>query len=534
MTQVEGLSAERVGTVSGTRASFAPRARLLWVTGFALATAVLFLCYLRASMVQPVTSDGASNALQAWDMLHGNLLLHGWRLSDVSFYSTELPEYALVELVRGLGPADVHVAASLSYVLLVLFAGVLAKGRATGREGWVRLLIAIGIMVAPEAGKGSLIFLLSPDHTGTEVPMLLIWMLIDRGPRRWYVPVITGVALAWVAVADSIVLLVGVVPLAVVCGVRAYRGVVQRGEPPRDHWFELSLGGAALLSYPAASVALKMIHALGGFASVHPPNRLALSGLWGQHLELTGEGILGIFGADPTGRTLGLQTGLILLHLVGLALVAWALWSTIRRFFRCEDLLAQALAVAIVVNVVAYTFTALPISYWSTREIAGVLPLGAVLAGRTLAGRVIDAKLVPLLAVVALGYMLSLATLAVAPPEPAHDQALANWLTAHHLTAGLGSYAEGNSTTLDSHGAVQLRAPNWHHGRPTVPAYESNIAWFDPRTHDATFVVSTQQDAGFFIPYRWVTTAFGPPATTYHYGPWTIWVWNKNLLTDVR
>ncbi len=67
-------------------------------TGRALAwtaaAAVLFACYLRVSWTQPVNSDGAANALQAWDMLHGNLLLHGWSLSDVSFYTTELPQYA--------------------------------------------------------------------------------------------------------------------------------------------------------------------------------------------------------------------------------------------------------------------------------------------------------------------------------------------------------------------------------------------------------------------------------------------------------
>ena len=29
-------------------------------------------------------------------MLHGNLMRSGWTLSDVSFYTTELPEYVLV------------------------------------------------------------------------------------------------------------------------------------------------------------------------------------------------------------------------------------------------------------------------------------------------------------------------------------------------------------------------------------------------------------------------------------------------------
>jgi hypothetical protein len=66
--------------------------------------ATLFTCYLRQSRTISVGSDGASQVLQAWDMLHGNPLLHGWRLTDVSFYSTELPQYAMLELIRGLSP----------------------------------------------------------------------------------------------------------------------------------------------------------------------------------------------------------------------------------------------------------------------------------------------------------------------------------------------------------------------------------------------------------------------------------------------
>ncbi|MBV9381188.1 MAG: hypothetical protein JOY82_23600, partial [Streptosporangiaceae bacterium] len=96
------------------------RPRLLWCAGFLFSGVALFWCYLWQSRTFPVNSDGASNALQAWDMLHGNVLLHGWYLSDVSFYTTELPEYMLVEAVRGLGPDVVHICAALTYTLLVL------------------------------------------------------------------------------------------------------------------------------------------------------------------------------------------------------------------------------------------------------------------------------------------------------------------------------------------------------------------------------------------------------------------------------
>ena len=82
-------------------------------------------------------------------MLHGNLLLRGWWLSDVSFYTTELPEYMLVELARGLNPRVINAAGAATYTLLLALAAWLAKGRATGTAGLLRVLIAGGIMLAP-------------------------------------------------------------------------------------------------------------------------------------------------------------------------------------------------------------------------------------------------------------------------------------------------------------------------------------------------------------------------------------------------
>ncbi len=141
--------------------------------------AVLFFCYWRQSLASPLSSDGAGNALQAWDILHGNLLLHHWWVSDVSFYTTELPQYAAIEALLGLGTWVVHVGAAMTYTLLVLLAALLAKGRARGREGLARALLAGGIMLAPQLSATS-VLLLSPDHTGTAVPLLVIWLFIDR------------------------------------------------------------------------------------------------------------------------------------------------------------------------------------------------------------------------------------------------------------------------------------------------------------------------------------------------------------------
>ena len=44
----------------------------MWLAGSVLVAVVLFFVYLRLSRTYAATSDGADQALQGWDMLHGN------------------------------------------------------------------------------------------------------------------------------------------------------------------------------------------------------------------------------------------------------------------------------------------------------------------------------------------------------------------------------------------------------------------------------------------------------------------------------
>jgi hypothetical protein len=520
-----------------------------WVQAcaFAAVSIAAFLLYLRLSRTQAVSSDGASNALQAWDMLHGNLLLKGWTLSDVSFYTTELPEYMGIELVRGLNADVVHVAAAITYTLLVLLAGLLAKGKATGWEGWTRLGIAAGIMLAPQFGNGDFILLLSPDHVGTQVPLLLIWLLVDRAPQRWYVPVTVGLLLAWAQVADRLVVPLGVVPLAAVCLIRTYQGRLQQHEPlaggpggpaPRASTVracDMALAAAAIASVVIADIAVKLIHDSGGY-TLKPLNsmNLAPGAALPAHFWQTLEGVLGLFGADFFGQQLGVSAVLALLHLVGLTLAAWAFAVAIRRFVSTSEIIAGVLAAAIAINLTTYLFSTLSDNYWATREIAAVLPYGAVLAGRLLAKRLIDARMVPALGIAALCYAIALGYGAAQPSVPAANADLAGWLEAHHFTVGLSNYGQANSITLDSGGQVQVRAPSVSHGLTMIP-YESKASWFDPRLHDANFVVTVGplNPTGPSLYYE-ARTRFGPQAQTYYVGRYIIMTWHKNLLADLR
>src|SRR5271157_372698 len=80
------------------------------LAAYLLSGAVLFSAYLRLSETYSLNSDSANILLMGWDLLHGNLLLHGWYMSDVSFYPTELPQYALLVGILGLHMQTAHVA----------------------------------------------------------------------------------------------------------------------------------------------------------------------------------------------------------------------------------------------------------------------------------------------------------------------------------------------------------------------------------------------------------------------------------------
>jgi hypothetical protein len=491
-----------------------------------LAAAVLFTCYWRQSRTQPISSDGAANALQAWDMLHGNLLLHGWMLSDVSFYTTELPQYMLIEVVRGLGPEVVNIGAAMTYTLLVLLAGLLAKGDAGGREGLTRFLLAAGIVLAPQLSATSTL-LQAPDHTGTAVALLVVWLVIDRARPHWYVPVAVCVMLAWIMTADLIVLLTGIVPLVLAAGARAVRALARGGEPS---WHELSLAGAAILAALIGWAAPLLIRAAGGYTVAPVPRKIVGIHRLPGAAQVTFHAVLNIFGANVFGVHSAAVLAFAVLHLAGVALAAWAACLAVLRFFRARELLVPAFAVAIAVNLGAYLIT--PQILAAMREIAAVLPLGAVLAGRLLAGQILRLRLRPVLMVVAAGYLAALGYAAAQPSVPAMNQPLATWLASHRFSHGLGGYWQAGSTTVDTGALVSVSSVEVSGGRLVPGTWETSTLDYNPSRRSADFVV-VQNSGNYATP--WLRGAaistFGPPDRTYVVGRYTIMTWHENLLT---
>ena len=518
------------------------RRRWLAAAGFAVFAAALFTVYLRLSRTSPENSDQANILLAASDMLHGNLLLHGWYLTDVSFYTTELPQYALLEIFFGVHANTAHIAAAMTYTLAVVLAVLVARGGFTSRAAVIRMAIAAGIMLAPQLGVGVAALLLSVGHIGTSVPVLLIFLLLDRAPRRWYVPVLTALGLAWALIADDLVLIIGVVPLALVCALRVAEAAVRerglaRGLAARR--YELSLIGAAGVAAGLAWVAERVLRALGGY--ILHPIRFTFTTHYSWATLHVLWAVPRIFGADYRGLA-GAPYYIALLHWVSLALVGLALLLAAWRFFAGAALVDQVLPIAIAGNIVLFVTTTA--GSQGPHEIAAVAPFGAALAARMLgpqaarerAGRALARRTRAVaygagLAVL-LGYLWGLGHDVSQPAAPPDGTQVASWLEAHHLRYGLGGYWQSSIVTVDTGGQVKVRAVV---GITAMEPYLwlAKSSWYDPAAQQANFVVLDSTPGYlYWEPRAVVAKVFGRPAREYNVGPFTVMVWDRNLLSS--
>jgi hypothetical protein len=554
---------------------------------FAAAAVALFTAYLRLSQTYPENSDEANILLMAGDLARGNLLLSGWDVSDVPFISTELPEIALLVKVFGLHLNTAHIAAALTYTVVVGMALLLARGRAGGPAAVAAMAVALAVMLAPQPGIGVFVLIFSVGHIGTAAPVMLTWLVIDRAarpaasgaggaggpggpdgaggwdgpggaggqpgtspggtpagaaPRRWPVPVTVAALLAWALMADPLVLVIAVFPLLAVAAVRlagglsgplrAHESVLGRLRAALRHGrLEASLVPAAAAACLAAACGGRLVRAAGGYAQPSVPFALDPVGTWYAHSLVVLHGLLAMFGAFCVpGNAVnylgpgdyaaapplsGLPEAVAVTRLACVALAVAAAGMTARRFLRPDaDLVSQLLLAGLVANLAAYLPSSLAgHTALNAREFAPVLPFAAVIAGRTAGGwlgdrvagalrrgagrrgdRVLTAGLCALLCWYGLGLWQE-TTIPAAPDPFARLEA---FLARHHLTRGIGGYWNASVITVDTGGAVTIRAVTQGCLQPYD--WESEPAWYDPAGATATFVLDST-GTGYFS--RW-------------------------------
>ena len=519
--QLSGKSAE----LERSDSSRAATSRRLWVAlAWIVGCITLFAFFLRISLSSAVNSDGANNALQAWDLLHGHVLLHGWLIGDATYYTFELPVLALSELLFGLRDLASHVASALAYGIVAVCAVALAMTNSRGPARLARCGIVIAVLAAPLlVPSNAWIALGAPNHIRTSAFLLVSFLLIDRVPTARYTAPLLCVILCAGQLGDAIV---GYIAVPVIAGVCACRVLAARKVRTAD----TVIGLAAIASVPLETAVRAVMRHLGAYLMVAPRIRLAPPRQWPHNVALTVHAIRELFGAivapnaplGVAGTIFGI--GCLLAALAGLVrvIVTW------RSASRAE----QCLCVALVANVAAYEITTMP-RLFNPYEMGAVLPCGAVLAARAVVPAAIAglrrARIVPAAAGVAA--LLPLAAAASAAPAAEPGATLVPWLRAHHLSYGLASYWNSSAITEEAGNKVALRTVDVHGRQATMYDWETNTLWFSPSRNDASFVVVKRGDPT--LTAAQVIHAFGKPASVDRVADWEILAYRWNLLKRV-
>jgi hypothetical protein len=314
---------------------------------------------------------------------------------------------------------------------------------------------------------------------------------------------------------------------------------VVRQERGTEHRYELGLILASLVAAELSTRLLLLIRPIGGFQVWPVSPLLAVSSQMPRHFAFTAHGLMVLFGADFFGRKVSFTAILILLHLAGLVLAGWAVCAGVRRFFSAGDLIDQVLVAGVLIGLTVYVLGQRVSDINSTREFAEVLPFSAVLAGRLLVPRLMRARLVPALAAVLAGYLVSLFQAAAAPAVPAMNQQLATWLATHHLWYGMSTYWQSSIVSLTTGERIMVvpvaTATKQAGSLVRRDEWESTEDWYDPQLHSANFIVQLTKPNGLpaFLPLASIENTFGRPAKEYLVGPYRILVWHKNLLPEL-
>jgi hypothetical protein len=537
----DGLSAQQVDapappSAEPPAADQRPGSRRRWLAAAFVAVAIglafaLSVVLDRISYSFPADSDSANNALQAWNMLHGNLLLHGWIIGDATYYTFELPVFMITEAIFGLGSADTHIVAAVVYTLVILSAVGLARSGARGltaavRTGIVLIVLSIPLLLWHDVG----VLLEKPDHTGTAAITIVCFLLIDRRVARWFAAPVVGVILIAGQLGDATVLYVTVPAIALVS---LYRVIQARS---------LRSGDAAMLLASGASVPLELLlrNAMlkhGGFLMVAPRTELAPGSLLASNWHYATQSLQQLFGAQ-TGPAGALGTTGAVFGWVAVAAAAYGFGRVIVTWLRASRG-EQLLCVAILLNVAAYVFSTMPDSN-NPRELVLVLPAGAVLAARGLGrpGFLTGRRAWAVLAGVGCVAAVPLAAAAVQPIQTPVQVPLAAWLRAHNLRYGIAGYWNSGNVTLAARNGVMVRSVSKRWFGFSADDWETNWTWYYP-AHNATFAIADQpappgaKEGRTMITVKDFERVFGKPAASYQVAGEIVMVYHQNLLLHV-
>ena len=500
---------------------------------------LVLLLYFTSSHFQAATSDSATLVLEGQSMARGQVLLHGWKLTYASFWTSnallDAIAISLVGLRSGLMYAGPAVVAAVAVAGGVLLAREGRRGASAVAGG-----TAVAALLVFATPSFAFFFVARGFHVATIAYALLAFFALRRGSFGWgWVAAV--LLLAFGMLGDLMMVAYGVIPLfgaglvAMVSARRRRTGLAES---------TAAVAGAAV-----AGLGRLAFDAIGTFGADRSVS-LARTGQRITNLEHVPayvSSLLGLTSAIVSSRGVPARIGSmddlgwahVFAAVLVLACLLLALVSLIAGIVggRHEDG-GQVIWRLDNVLVIGVFCSAVPFVYLAGSRGAGARYLLAsaafaiVLAGRMIARA---AARLPMgwsaRAAAAAGTVLalSLATgfgLAMSGPENRSPVTmLTTFLKAHGLRQGVAAYWGANLVTVASNGAVTVRAVTASNGHVRRLEYLSSASWYG----DQRFQFCLCGGSGGLGP-RAAIRQWGRPKHVYAVGRYRVFVWG-HLLT---
>lgn len=485
-----------------------------------------------------VTSDVASIALMANDILSGNYLLKGWGLPSDSYYTVGALFAVFFMYFIGLKSAVVFYVAAVTSALAVLFTLMLIAQK--GIANFTSYLIAAVLLLVPPTEM--LVSFATPGcHVATFAYLLIALWLV--GDLQWDVKKNSLIKTnSYLLLYFSLLILAdlgdpfGYVLTAAMFAVFNYRLI----------FFKEKLAGifafVTVLAIASIFFLLKIIPYFGGFTS-HPLSSAFTFNLNAilQNIKLLIESALSLFGLFYL-KFLGNEHVskayyvLMVLRTPFFLLTLYALFYAIKHWFTCKDIIVQIACMTFFADIGAFIFNTYTGDLTSSRFLIPMVFMGAILIGRQFVIR--QKALQTVLFIFALGCAFTFIYRVFYYPtnERPPIQDLIASLNKNHLSIGYGNYWTASVVTLETKNRIIIRPLVYNASAHNVipSGWNSKKQWYkeDMQNKSPNFFIVNPGDPVYsaLTPKEKIIKIFGRPSKVVnvdHY--YEILVWNKNI-----
>jgi hypothetical protein len=491
-----------------------------------IGTLSLFAAYLRISIINPKNSDDASFALQAQDILHGNVLLHGWITGPDVGITTFIPLHVICGMLTPHLADMMYIVPAISYLLLVIVCVAITWVKSEPKYRLLSTLIVLIIVGLPSLYDAGPPFQTGGDHKSTVLLVLVTFYLLSTGYNIW----LAQLPLMLAAVGDPMAIWIGILAVGLV-GVL----LLDRGQIRMAWHFMISAVGCLLV----AKTVIAAIPMLGGFHITQSflKNTFVALDRFPHNIRILFECTLDLFQANPFGRdVVDLGTAVALIHLGVLIFLIWVAWKIAAIALQECDTFRLLLLSALILNVLAYVLSTTAFGPGSARYLPTLPIFGPILVGLSWYKVGVPEKPLWLaIPIVAAAFLIPFVThlsfpipekeesLALGPSDP--EQAI-EFLEENQLTEGYGGYWSACIFTVLSDGKVKVRQVGaGEDGKLLRLDWYSARRWYDMK--NARFLI--YRDNTYNVNELTGIKTWGPPSDRISIGGYVILIWPQPL-----